>query len=108
MTQRTVFCVYLKKEAPGLPAQFYPGEIGKRIFENISIEAWQNWMRKQTMLVNEHKYNLANPEHRKILEKQMVEFLFEGKDIKIEGYVAPTNAEGKTDPEAKAVKFKEL
>lgn len=86
---RTVFCVYLKKEAPGLPAQFYPGELGKKIFENVSFEAWRLWLSKQTMLVNEYKYTPTNPEHKAILEKAMVEFLFEGKDPHIKGYVDP-------------------
>ncbi|MFC6276330.1 oxidative damage protection protein [Psittacicella hinzii] len=83
---RMVFCQYLKKEAPGLPAQFYPGELGKRIFENISLEAWQIWLKKQTMLVNEHHYNLMNIEHRKILEQTMIDFLFNGKDVTVAGY----------------------
>lgn len=86
---RTVFCAYLKKEALGLPAQFYPGELGKRIYENISLEAWRLWLKKQTMLVNEHKYTPTNPEHKAILEQAMVEFLFEGKEPHIPGYIDP-------------------
>lgn len=85
----TVFCQYLKKEAPGLPMQFYPGEIGKKIYDNISLEAWQLWLRKQTMLVNEHHYVLTNPEHKALLEKTMLEFLFEGKDVHVAGYIDP-------------------
>lgn len=84
---RTVFCEYLKKEAEGLDFQLYPGELGKRIFDSISKEAWAEWMAKQTMLVNEKKLNLMNPEHRQLLETEMVSFLFEGKDVHIEGYV---------------------
>ena len=49
---RTVFCQYLKQEADGLDFQLYPGELGKRIFDNISKQAWGEWMKKQTMLVN--------------------------------------------------------
>lgn len=111
MSQRMVFCQFLKKEAPGLPMQFYPGEIGVRIFENISLEAWQAWMNKQTMLINEHKYNLMNQEHRKILEKIMIEFLFEGKNVQVEGYVAANevNSEKPSDDKpTKMSKFKEL
>lgn len=84
---RTVFCEFLKKEADGLDFQLYPGEIGKRIFDSISKEAWSEWMKKQTMLMNEKKLNTMNPEHRKLLETEMVNFLFEGKDVYIEGYV---------------------
>ena len=76
---RTVFCEYLKKDAEGLDFQLYPGELGKRIFNSISKQAWGEWIKKQTMLMN--------AEHRKLLEEEMVNFLFEGKDVHIEGYV---------------------
>ncbi|MGB0893766.1 MAG: oxidative damage protection protein [Parashewanella sp.] len=87
---RTVNCVYLNKEADGLDFQLYPGEIGKRIFDSISKEAWGLWQKKQTMLINEHKLNMMNADDRKMLETHMVEFLFEGKDVKVEGYVPET------------------
>ncbi len=84
---RTVFCEYLKKEAPGLDFQLYPGEVGTRIFNNISKEAWGEWQKKQVMLINEHKLSMINPEHRELLETTMIGFLFEGKEVNIEGYV---------------------
>ncbi|AAP96716.1 oxidative damage protection protein [[Haemophilus] ducreyi] len=84
---RMVFCEYLKKEAEGLDFQLYPGELGKRIFNSISKQAWAEWIKKQTMLVNEKKLNMMNPEHRQLLEAEMVNFLFEGKDVHIDGYV---------------------
>ncbi len=87
---RTVFCTRLQKEADGLDFQFYPGEIGKRIFDNISTEAWAQWQAKQTMLINEKKLNMMNPEHRQLLETEMVNFLFEGKDVVIDGYTPPS------------------
>ncbi|MDD0824122.1 oxidative damage protection protein [Mannheimia sp. AT1] len=83
---RTVFCEHLKQDAEGLDFQLYPGELGKRIFDSISKQAWSEWIKKQTMLVNEKKLNMMNPEHRKLLEQEMVNFLFEGKDVVIEGY----------------------
>lgn len=83
---RMVYCEYLKKEAPGLGFQLYPGELGKRIFNHISQEAWALWQTKQTMLINEKRLIMTNPEHRKLLEQEMIEFLFEGKDIHIEGF----------------------
>lgn len=52
---RTVFCLNLEKEGDGLDYQLYPGEIGKRIFDGISKEAWSAWQKKQTMLINEKK-----------------------------------------------------
>ncbi|QIR15178.1 oxidative damage protection protein [Shewanella aestuarii] len=87
---RTVNCVHLNKSADGLDLQLYPGDLGKRIFDNISKEAWGLWQKKQTMLINEKKLNMMNVDDRKFLEEQMVNFLFEGKDVEIEGYVPPS------------------
>ncbi|MDC9588549.1 MULTISPECIES: oxidative damage protection protein [Xenorhabdus] len=86
---RTIFCTFLQREAEGQDFQLYPGELGKRIFNEISKEAWQQWMGKQTMLINEKKLNTMNPEDRKLLEQEMVKFLFEGHDIQIDGYTPP-------------------
>ena len=83
---RTVFCSYLKKEAPGLAFQVIPGELGKRIFDNISQEAWNIWQKKQTMLINEKRLNLMQAEDRKFIEETMIAFLFEHKEVAIEGY----------------------
>jgi len=83
---RTVFCSHLKKEAPGLAFQLIPGELGKRIFDNISQEAWNEWQKKQTMLINEKKLNLMQLEDRKFIERTMIAYLFENKDVDIEGY----------------------
>lgn len=88
---RQVFCVYLQKEAAGLDFQLYPGELGKKIFDSISKEAWALWQTKQIMLINEKKLNMMNLEHRKLLEEQMQLFLFEGKEVQIEGYVPKAN-----------------
>lgn len=81
---RTIFCTFLNKEADGLDFQLYPGELGKRIFNEISKEAWGQWMAKQTMLINEKKLNTMNPDDRKLLEQEMVRFLFEGHDVHID------------------------
>jgi Fe-S cluster biosynthesis and repair protein YggX len=81
-----VFCQNLQKEAEGLGFQLYPGEIGKRIFDNICKEAWTNWQKKQTMLINENKMNMMNPDDRAVLEKAMVNYLFDGTEPEIEGY----------------------
>lgn len=86
---RTVFCQNLQKEAEGLDFQLYPGELGKRIFDNISKEAWGNWQKKQTMLINENKLNMMEPEARAFLEERMSAYLFEGIEPTIEGYVPP-------------------
>ncbi|WP_417659548.1 oxidative damage protection protein [Pseudidiomarina sp.] len=87
---RTVYCEYLKKEAEGLDFQLYPGELGEKIFQSISKQAWAEWQKKQTMLINEKRLNLMDPNARNFLEEQMQAFLFEGKDVDIEGYTPPS------------------
>ena len=88
---RTVFCQVLQKEAEGLDFQLYPGELGKKIFDNISKEVWTEWQKKQTMIINEHKLNMMDPQARSMLEEKMKAFLFEGKDVTVDGYVPPSN-----------------
>jgi Fe-S cluster biosynthesis and repair protein YggX len=84
---RTVQCVLLNKEAPGLEFQPYPGELGQRIFDSICVEAWQAWLGHQTMLINENRLSPINPEHRKFLEAEMEKYFFgEGSEAP-EGYV---------------------
>ncbi|MFP3014042.1 MAG: oxidative damage protection protein [Arsenophonus sp.] len=73
---RTIFCTFLKCEAEGLDFQLYPGEIGNKIFNQISKEAWRQWMKKQTIIINEKKLNLMIDKDRKLLEKDMIKFLF--------------------------------
>jgi Fe-S cluster biosynthesis and repair protein YggX len=87
MTERTVKCQMLNKELPGLTFQTYPGELGKRIFENFSQEAWKTWMAHQTMLINEHRLSPIDPVHRKFLEDEMEKFFFGGGSEKPEGFV---------------------
>ncbi len=84
---RMVNCQLLNKELPGLPFQTYPGDLGKKIFDNISAQAWQDWLSHQTMLINEHRLSPINPEHRKFLEGEMEKFFFGGGSEKPEGFV---------------------
>lgn len=86
---RMVNCVKLGKEAEGLERQPYPGELGKRIFENVSKEAWQLWLRQQTMLINEYRLTPVDPKHRAMLEKEMERFFFGEGSTKPEGFVPP-------------------
>lgn len=83
---REVFCIFYEENLPGLAFQLYPGEIGEKIFNNISQKAWNLWLTKQTMLVNEHKLSLINAEHQKFLEEKMLAFLFEKQEITISGF----------------------
>jgi len=86
---RKVQCQLLGEELEGLTFQPYPGELGKRIYENISQQAWQKWLALQTMLINEQRLSPINPEHRKFLEGEMEKFFFgEGAEMP-EGYVPP-------------------
>lgn len=91
MTERTVKCMLLNEELPGLAFQTYPGELGKKIFENISMQAWQKWLSHQTILINEHRLSPLEPAHREYLEGEMDKFFFgEGSAIP-EGYVPEDN-----------------
>ena len=71
-----VHCVRLKREAEGLDRQPYPGELGKRVLENVSKEAWQEWLKHQTMLINEYRLSPVDPKSRAFLEEQMEKFFF--------------------------------
>jgi Fe-S cluster biosynthesis and repair protein YggX len=73
---RTVHCVKLDREAEGLDRPPYPGELGQRIFDNVSKEGWQMWMQQQTMIINEYRINPMDPEGRKFVEQQMEQFFF--------------------------------
>ncbi|HFC29854.1 MAG TPA: oxidative damage protection protein, partial [Oceanospirillales bacterium] len=73
---RMVNCVLLKREAEGLERATYPGELGKKIFENVSKEAWGNWVKQQTILMNEYRLSPINPKDRKFLEEEMDKFFF--------------------------------
>jgi Fe-S cluster biosynthesis and repair protein YggX len=86
---RMVQCAKLGKEAEGLERQPYPGELGKRIFDNISKEAWQMWLRQQTMMINEYRLTPIDPNHRKMLETEMVKFLFDEGASEPEGFTPP-------------------
>jgi Fe-S cluster biosynthesis and repair protein YggX len=73
---RTVHCVKLQKEAEGLERMPYPGELGQRIFDSVSKEAWQEWLRHQTMLINENRISPVDPKARQFLEQQMELYFF--------------------------------
>ncbi|VAY02307.1 putative Fe(2+)-trafficking protein [Arsenophonus endosymbiont of Aleurodicus dispersus] len=80
---RIIFCMFLQREAKGLDFILYPGEIGKYIFNQISKEAWEQWISKQTILINEKKLSTLNYQDRKLLEQEMIKFLFKGQKINI-------------------------
>ena len=87
---RTVQCIKLGTEAEGLDMQPYPGELVKRIFESVSKQAWADWIKQQTMLVNENRLNLADQRAREYLKRQMEKHFFgDGADA-VQGYVPPS------------------
>ena len=73
---RTVNCVLLGREAPGLDRPTYPGPLGQRIFENVSAEAWKKWVAHQIILLNEYRLSPVEPKARKFLETEMEKFFF--------------------------------
>lgn len=86
---RTVKCIKLGKEAEAMDFPPYPGELGQRIFNNVSKEAWAGWLKQQTMLVNENRLSLADPQARKYLAEQTEAYFFgEGAD-QASGYIPP-------------------
>jgi Fe-S cluster biosynthesis and repair protein YggX len=84
-----VHCVKLGKEAEGLDVPPYPGELGQRIFENVSREAWQLWLQQQTILINEHRISPIDPEARRFLETEMEKFFFGSGPELPGGFVSP-------------------
>ena len=86
---RTVQCIKLGVEAEGLDFPPYPGEMGKRIWQSVSKQAWANWLKHQTMLVNENRLNLADANARAYLRQQMEAHFFGDGAGQAAGYVAP-------------------
>ena len=86
---RTVFCARLERDAEGLTFAPYPGELGKRIYDNVSKEAWSQWLAHQTMLINENRLSPLDPKARKFLEAEMEKFLFGTGSDAPAGYIPP-------------------
>lgn len=84
---RMVNCVKLGREAEGLDRLPLPGELGKRIYENVSKEAWLDWQTQQTRLINENRLQLAEPRARKYLLEQTEKYFFGGGADEASGYV---------------------
>lgn len=86
---RTLHCIKLGKEAEGLDFPPMPGAMGKKLFDSVSKEAWQQWVKLQTMIINENRLNLADARHREYLREQCEKHFFgEGAD-QVEGYSPP-------------------
>lgn len=86
---RMVNCIKLGREAEGLDFPPLPGEMGQKLYANVSKEAWAAWLRQQTMLVNENRLNLAEARARKYLMEQVEQYFFGDGGDKVQGFVAP-------------------
>ncbi len=87
--KRTVFCVKLGKHADGLEFAPWHGELGKRLYDNVSQQAWQEWLRQQTILINEYKLNPLNADHKKYLAAQMEAWFFGDGIVMPDAWQAP-------------------
>lgn len=87
---RTVNCIVLKSEAEGLEAVPHPGDLGIRIYENVSKEGWEKWLKHLTMIINENGLNTSDPRSLEFIEKHMLGFLFgEGDMAGSQGFQPP-------------------
>jgi Fe-S cluster biosynthesis and repair protein YggX len=84
---RMIHCIKLGREAEGLDFAPWPGELGRRLFEQVSKPAWSEWLAHQTMLINEHRLNPLDPKSRAFLAVEMEKFFFGGGAEKPAGYV---------------------
>ncbi|HEU5280757.1 MAG TPA: oxidative damage protection protein [Gammaproteobacteria bacterium] len=88
---RQIHCAKLNKLAEGLASAPIGGELGQKIFETISQEAWQLWLARQTMIINENRLSMIDPKARAMLLTEMKKFLFEGGSEAPVGYIPPKN-----------------
>lgn len=94
---REVMCAKLGHNAPGLAFPPYPGEIGQRIYDSISQQAWDMWLQQQTMLINEYRLSTLEPQAREFLAAEMQKFLFGGGSEPPPGFIKPEDNSGQTD-----------
>lgn len=78
---RMVKCVKMGEELEGLDFAPFPGELGQKVFENVSKEAWKQWLAQQTILINEYRLSSLDPKARSFLQEEMQKFLFNDEDI---------------------------
>lgn len=84
-----VQCIKLGYEAEGLPQKPFPGELGQRIYDNVSMVAWQQWLQEQTRLINEYGLSLVDPKARKFLTEQTEKYFFGDGQTAETHYVPP-------------------
>ena len=90
---RMIYCQVLKKEAPGLEQVPHPGELGIRVYENVSAEGWRQWLNRLTIIMNEMRLSTADPQSLEVIEQHMLGFLFgEGDEGKMPAGFQPPPA----------------
>ena len=82
----TINCIKYGEDQEPIPYTPYPGELGQRIQQQVSLKFWQDWLALQTMIINENHFSPIDSDHRKIIEEKMVAFLFDGADVRPQGY----------------------
>ena len=87
---RMVMCRKYKQELPGLDRPPYPGPKGQEVFNEVSRKAWDEWQKHQTMLINERRLNMMDPEDRRFIQQEMDKFLAGEEYAQAEGYVPPS------------------
>jgi Fe-S cluster biosynthesis and repair protein YggX len=98
MANRMVQCTKFRRELPGLESPPYPGEVGQRIYDNVSRMAWDMWQQQATILINHYGLNMADPRAQQFLLQHMEEFLFSEEAAMPEGWVPEDQQGGKGAP----------
>ncbi|MCR9191276.1 MAG: oxidative damage protection protein [Gammaproteobacteria bacterium] len=83
----SVFCIKLQKDAEKLPAPPFPGDLGEKIYQHVSKDAWGSWLNHQTMLINEYRLSLIDPQAREFLRLEMKKYFFGEGSEKPSGFV---------------------
>ena len=82
-----IHCAKLGIDTDGLSSPPFPTAMGQRIYDNISLKAWDMWLSHQTMLINEYKLSMIDKKSRDFLLQEMEKFLFGGGAEKPPGFV---------------------
>ena len=83
----SIFCIKLNQEAPKMKAPPFPGALGEKIFDQVSQQAWNQWLTHQTMLINEYRLNLAEAKSREFLLQELHNYFFGDGSEKPKGFV---------------------
>ncbi|MGC9385699.1 MAG: oxidative damage protection protein [Hydrogenovibrio sp.] len=88
---RKVNCAKMGEEMEGLDFPPFPGELGQKVFENVSKEAWKQWLAQQTILINEYRLSSLDAKAQNFLKEEMQKFLFGGEELALPEAFKPTD-----------------